>query len=83
MTLISLFTFTVRTIEKNEIKNKYRNVENGHWIIGSKYQNVGGFKSHKKNLEAVPRTGWLYNDGSKWNYDDMSIKVHGKIGKEK
>ena len=42
-------------------------LENGHWLIGEKYQNVGGFKSVRADLDDVPTEGWLYNDGTKWN----------------
>ena len=57
-------------------------LENGHWLIGDKYQNVGGFKSVRTDLDDVPTKGWLYNDRTKWNYGDPSIKVYGdKKGK--
>ena len=49
--------------------------ENGHWLIGDKHQNVGGFKSALSGLESVPREGWLYNDGTKWREDDLTITV--------
>ena len=52
-------------------------LENGHWLIGDKYQNVGGFKSVRTDLDDVPTKGWLYNDRTKWNYGDPSIKVFG------
>ena len=52
-------------------------LENGHWLIGDKYLNVGGFKSVRADLDVVPTEGWLYNDETKWNYGDPTIKVYG------
>ena len=52
-------------------------LENGHWIIGAAYQNVGGFRSFKADLDEVPTDGWLYNDGTKWNDYDTTITVQG------
>ena len=52
-------------------------LENGHWLIGEKYQNVGGFKSVRADLDDVPTEGWLYNDGTKWNDNDRTITVTG------
>ena len=50
-------------------------LENGHWLIGDKYQNVGGFKTKKMDLDEVPNLGWLYNDGTKW--EEAAIEVKG------
>ena len=55
-------------------------LENGHWLIGEKYQNVGGFKSVRADLDDVPTEGWLYNDGTKWNDNDRTITVRGEGG---
>ena len=52
-------------------------LENGHWIIGAAYQNVGGFRSSEADLDKVPTEGWLYNDGTKWNDNDTTITVQG------
>ena len=76
MSVISLFTFTVRMISINSRIN-FSNVENGHWLIGGKYQNVGGFRSSRADLDEVPREGWLYNDGTQWNGNDTTITVKG------
>ena len=57
-------------------------LENGHWLIGGKYQNVGGFKSITTDLDDVPTEGWLYNDGTKWNDNDTTITVRGEGGRE-
>ena len=59
-------------------------LENGHWLIGDKYQNVGGFKSVRADLDDVPAEdeGWLYNDGTKWNDNDTTITVRGEGGRE-
>ena len=59
------------------MKNSFLNVENGHWLIGGKYQNVGGFRSSRADLDEVPRDGWLYNDGTQWNGNDTTITVKG------
>ena len=58
-------------------------LENGHWLIGEKYQNVGGFKSVRADLDDVPTEdeGWLYNDGTKWNDNDTTITVRGEGGR--
>ena len=58
-------------------------LENGHWLIGGKYQNVGGFKSVRTELDDVPteNEGWLYNDGTKWNDNDTTITVRGEGGR--
>ena len=53
-------------------------LENGHWLIGDKYQNVGGFKSVSPDLADVPTKGWLYNDRTKWNDNDTTITVTGE-----
>ena len=57
-------------------------LENGHWVIGDKSQNVGGFKSVRTELDDVPTEGWLYNDGTKWNDNDTTITVRGEGGRE-
>ena len=57
-------------------------LENGHWLIGDKYQNVGGFKSVSPDLADVPTEGWLYNDGTKWNDNDTTITVTGQAEEE-
>ena len=51
---------------------------NGHWLIGEKYQNVGGFKSVRTDLDDVPTKGWLYNDRTQWNNNDTTITVTGE-----
>ena len=58
------------------IKNYFLK-ENRHWLIGNKYQNVGGFKSLEADLEHFPTEGWLYNDGHSWNDNDTTITVIG------
>ena len=71
------YSITVRQVI---IETKCKNIlflVNGHWLIGDKHQNVGGFKSVRTDLDDVPTKGWLYNDGTKWNYGDLSIKVFG------
>ena len=50
-------------------------LENGHWLIGDKYQNVGFFKSKKMDLDEVLNVGWLYNDRTKWK--EAAIEVKG------
>ena len=66
---------------QNKIKISYLSIlENGHWLIGEKYQNVGGFKSVRADLDDVPTKGWLYNDGTKWNDNDTTITVRGREG---
>ena len=57
-------------------------LENGHWLIGGKYQNVGGFKSVRADLDDVPTEGWLYNDRTKWNDNDTTITVRGEGGEQ-
>ena len=70
------YSFMVRILNvKTKLNILY--LENGHWLIGDKYQNVGGFKSVRADLDDVPTHGWLYNDRTKWNYSDPSIKVYG------
>ena len=68
-------------VKESWILKQKRNIiflENGHWVIGDiSRKKFRGLKSHKKYLENIPLTGWLYNDGTKWNYDDPSIKVYG------
>ena len=54
-------------------------LENGHWIIGAAYQNVGGFRSSEADLDKVPTEGWLYNDGTMWNDNDTTITVQGNF----
>ena len=56
--------------------------ENGHWLIGDEYQNVGGLKSVRTDLDDVPPEGWLYNDGTKWNNNDTTITVTGEGGEQ-
>ena len=51
-------------------------LENGHWLIGEKYQNVGGFKSVRADLDDVPTEGWLYNDRT-----NTTITVRGEGGR--
>ena len=70
-------------VRKLNIKTKSKyplSLENGHWLIGGKYQNVGGFKSVSPDLADVPTEGWLYNDGTKWNDNDTTISVTGEGG---
>ena len=57
-------------------------LENGHWLIGDKYLNVGGFKSIRADLDDVPTEGWLYNDRTKWNDNDTTITVTGEEERE-
>ena len=57
-------------------------LENGHWLIGEKHQNVGGFKSVRSDLSDVPSEGWLYNDRTKWNDNDTTITVKGEGGRD-
>ena len=52
-------------------------LENGHWLIGEKYQNVGGFKSVRADLDDVPTEGWLYNDRT-----NTTITVRGEGGEQ-
>ena len=58
-------------------------LENGNWLIGERYQNVGGFKSIRTDLDDVPTEGWLYNDGTMWNNNDTTITVTGEGGMER
>ena len=75
--IFSLFTFMV--CRQNLFVDKYFvNSENGYWLVGDKYQNVGGFKSSDVDLDDVPSDGWLYNDGTKWNAKDQTITVKGQ-----
>ena len=81
LTIISKQLLLVAKIIQKHL-NKYLviviiSLENGYWLIGDKHQNVGGLRSQKLYLENVPLSGWLYNDGTKWNYGDPSIKVYG------
>ena len=70
-------------VRKLNIKTKLNILfkENGHWLIGEKYQNVGGFKSVRTDLDDVPTEGWLYNDRTKWNDNDTTITVTGEGGR--
>ena len=71
------YSITVRQVI---IETKCKNIlflVNGHWLIGDKHQNVGGFKSVRIDLDDVPIEGWLYNDWTKWNDDDTTISVTG------
>ena len=53
--------------------------ENGHWLIGDKFQNVGGFKTSEAELGSVPRADcqWLYDDGAQWSDQVSTITVEG------
>ena len=64
-------------------QNRMVLLENGNWLIGERYQNVGGFKSIRTDLDDVPTEGWLYNDGTMWNNNDTTITVTGEGGMER
>ena len=68
----------IKLIIKAKSKSYLSTLENGHWLIGDKYQNVGGFKSVRTDLDDVPTEGWLYNDRTKWNDNDTTITVTGE-----
>ena len=70
------YSIMVRNLNVKQNQNMLP-LENGHWLIGEKYQNVGGFKSVRADLDDVPTEGWLYNDGTKWNDNDTTITVKG------
>ena len=81
----SYWTHNILSWWENQILKQNQNIlslENGHWLIGEKYQNVGGFKSVRTDLDYVPTKGWLYNDRTKWNDNDTTITVRGEGGRE-
>ena len=52
-------------------------LENGHWLIGDKYQNVGEIKTKKTDLDEIPTVGWLFYDGIQWK--EAAIEVTGSF----
>ena len=78
MKLDTQYSIMVKKYTLKQSQNRMVLLENGNWLIGERYQNVGGFKSIRTDLSDVPTDGWLYNDRTQWNDNDTTITVTGK-----